>query len=486
MLSTEHTPDLSKIATRQSVLPEVPESVSGTELVSIEELSKMLGRPAWRVWECLLHRRDRWGITHATRSGIANAEGYEPMSDRMVKKGLTRLRAAGLVEDMGWGSIVVENEGESHRIDVFKRRVLGARIRRLKGYKKHYALVPVITLEWMQTAFAHGGVRPNSGRKKSLATLQKEDLRRARALARNTVYGLSYPRNNVNTVGLDTRFVGMVPYGVDCAVLDQKGPAIKISQGSILSNYDQGLFLRCAQKETAALIAPLARFAPDADTVLVTPGERRSKLPLITTPITSISAPPWMLDLPMIEIQPPPLLDKDFGPRRSKSLVARLYRSAFINRFNTSKGASACFARGEKIDRLITEMIKRFKRKQVSPGSWFAWCFDVAIEYELKVEPWWVLSPSRFDKKLDWFHETHAIETGRRIMVAAHRELYERWRKVNHAARVAQSEHDIQDAVREHLPPDVHDRLVAKVHEQVAKLQPIYDRLAQSGDDWIW
>lgn len=140
----------------------VTEAVSGSRSVDRDELMVKLGRPAWHVLQVLWTRRDRNGRTHATRAGIATAKGFVAISEDSAKKGLIRLRDAGLVEDIGWQWSIVPPRDE--RLKVFWRRVRGAQLlRRREG--ETFCAVPDTTAKWLRTAVTFGGKRPGAGRK---------------------------------------------------------------------------------------------------------------------------------------------------------------------------------------------------------------------------------------------------------------------------------------------------------------------------------
>lgn len=199
-----------------------------------------------------------------------------------------------------------------------------------------------------------------------------------------------------------------------------------------------------------------------------------------------IPLPPCDLKLPLVRVPAPPALDRNLGAGRVKSMLARAYRAAYISRFGPSRKASALFAKGKKLDDRISKIAPLLPRYDIRPGSWFAWCFDRAIDYDWIVEPWWPLSVSFLERHRQWYFQTHAMESGRTIMTPAHREMWERWHSMNAAIRQAKNELDTRRAIRNAFPGDTYSDLINAAHAQHRELQALYNSLAASGDLWIW
>ena len=131
-------------------------------IVSITELQAKLGKPGWRVWEALRSRcNPADGRTHVSLKGIARHPQLAPITTRLARKGLVRLRQAGLVQDVGWKCARVP----------FGKRSITARIlfRDVRGFlayagKTPVAVVPEQTGQWVAGASAHGGARAGAGR----------------------------------------------------------------------------------------------------------------------------------------------------------------------------------------------------------------------------------------------------------------------------------------------------------------------------------
>ena len=471
----------------QLAQPSVPSEVAGRCEVEVKALAALLGRAAWRVWECLIHWRDREGVTHATRLGIANAHGFEVISDKEVKRGLTRLRQAGLIVDRGWASRMVPSRVAGHVIaeKVYERVVLGARIE--SSSKAKMAVVPKATRIWMSSAHTWGGRRAGAGRKR-----RKLSPRRVLEL-------LQGGRSAGSAIYSKKRVTKLTIMGTKHNKEDvfQVGPPISVKRrapaGSLSSS------ARFAGLTASPLSAPKLLTKPkpltrtvslksDGAEIVLTPGARRSSAPLQIR-AELLPPPPWDLDLPMIKIPSPPLLDSSLGTLRRRSFIARFWRSAYISRFGSedSKAARACFARGPKISRAIDQACEEFIELGLAPGSWMVWCFDLSLNFDWgPANPWWVIRATFMRKHFEWYRETASIEGSKVIMTDAHRELWTRWHAMNKAARFALSISEVKAIVEKHLSFDEHDRLVALAHIQAADKQKSYTRLARSGDIWIW
>lgn len=139
--------------------------VAGFTTIEEDALEKKLGYSAWLVWQILCARRDRQGVTRVTRLGIANAKGYCKLNERVVQDALARLRAAGLVEDIGWKECRVPKGTRFVIRKVFLRRVRGARQLCVGGTWR--VSTPTKTRDWLKEAPGHGGKRMGAGRKKT-------------------------------------------------------------------------------------------------------------------------------------------------------------------------------------------------------------------------------------------------------------------------------------------------------------------------------
>lgn len=150
---------------RQDTFGLVHPDVMGSSWLPRRTLAEKLGDAALQVWTRLLNRRDYQGYSHPTVAGLADAKGHRHIAPRTVQRGLARLRAAGLVVDVGWRFIPTPTGA----VEVFMRRVFG-------GWTANAVLVPMEAYPKIMRlrACVHGGRRDGAGRPKKPAAKVEE------------------------------------------------------------------------------------------------------------------------------------------------------------------------------------------------------------------------------------------------------------------------------------------------------------------------
>ena len=135
--------------------------VAGSSRVLRKEMAKRLGPKALLVWSLLTKRRDANGYAHPTVPGLANSKEGERLSYRTVQRALDRLRASGLVVDVGFRFL--EQLGkDGWPVEVYMRRVFGT------WGPQGTVLVPISVwpkLMGLPVFRGHGGARAGSGPK---------------------------------------------------------------------------------------------------------------------------------------------------------------------------------------------------------------------------------------------------------------------------------------------------------------------------------
>lgn len=162
---------------KQIVGKVLPPPLVGGKTVELAELPALLHPTTFDVWKILAGCRDEMGETHITVAGIGEllAQRGIRIGARAVQHQLARLRAAGLVEDLGWQVRRVPHRaiGELVSREVFVRRVYGALVEKadltpagdLLPPRLCYS-VPAKTLLFSRSLAPHGGAREGAGRKK--------------------------------------------------------------------------------------------------------------------------------------------------------------------------------------------------------------------------------------------------------------------------------------------------------------------------------
>lgn len=134
-------------------------NVAGSSRVPRREFQRRLGLNAVVVWSLLTRRRDGEGLAHPTVTGLARSAEGQRLSERTVKRALARLRAVGIVEDVGWRLMDVPRGRGVAPAEVYVRRVWGA-------WAGDFVTLPahlwgrVMALE----PRGHGGARRGAGR----------------------------------------------------------------------------------------------------------------------------------------------------------------------------------------------------------------------------------------------------------------------------------------------------------------------------------
>jgi hypothetical protein len=142
------------------MLDYVNPDVAGSSRVSRKELTRRLGPNALLVWSLLTRRRDARGYAHPTVWGLASSREGEQLTFRTTQRALDRLRAAGLVEDVGLRFLEGVLGKDGFPVEVYMRRVFGAWAGRGE------VLVPIHVwpkLMALKPYRGHGGARTGAG-----------------------------------------------------------------------------------------------------------------------------------------------------------------------------------------------------------------------------------------------------------------------------------------------------------------------------------
>jgi hypothetical protein len=478
--------------------PYVAPDVSGSSVITIAEVRAKLGGAAFRVWESLLYRRDRDGITHATRIGLANAENFVPISAETIKSAFIRLRKAGLVRDLGWREIEVPGAHGAAVRRVFMRKVYGARIvAALDGTLR--AVMPHHVARWIDRAPSHGGRRAGAGRKKKPGR-KVGHFRVVDGAQNQEESGFG---NQVHPKSAKSSSPEVEPLGEN-----QVPPAIRYEDRELAS----------LQRRVASSLSASRRsqnqppaFAGDFFSSESQPMLRREHpqlgvilgQPVLDAPPVQMRGklvPPYpdIVRVPVARIPSPPLLDAGLGPQRRRSLLARWYRCAVESRFGKVREASAGFARNPKTFALLDRAAALLLEHEVAPAAWCAWCCDLQVQRandpsKLKAPSIrWVFSEkwitSIFPARRGWFRSESRYLGGRIIAGSALRMLEDRWDAMNQELRRARAYTDDEQRpiIERWLSKKLYDGLIALAHRQAAETQELVNNLARSGDKWLW
>lgn len=141
------------------------EKVTGGVAVTEEKLETRLGATAYLLWQALCVCRDKNGFTTVTHEGLKRLPNFQTPTKDQIRRGLARLRAAGLVRNLAKGRRQLwrmKGRGKNaKRVKVWAmpRVVYGCKASSPRGI---VVLVPPQTATWLNKANTHGGHRKQS------------------------------------------------------------------------------------------------------------------------------------------------------------------------------------------------------------------------------------------------------------------------------------------------------------------------------------
>lgn len=448
--------------------PAVDPHADGISRVDVELLVSKLGATAWHVWTILCSFRDWHGSVHPSIGGIARARGYVRTSRRAVQKALVRLRAAGLVRDVGWQRLKVPCRGKLRERTVYVREVYGEvvqksrRLRTWHDYEREAArspgvevIVPSTTKQWLADAKSWGGRRANSGRRR-IAQVSKTSREN---LSRGIDLGFSRGITEVIQPKREkTKQAEVSSCGRDAAL-----------RADSVSSWDETLGTLIGSHSTA------------------------SPRPSLSTPLDGVPPYPGVAVVMPARIPSPPTLDPSATDREKAQRLAAAYRGALSKR--TGK-PSFVLSRGDiqrsRFYKLLLGGAAKLIEHELPPTSWALWSVDIWRDYgegKQKVPPLpWVYGPKRIVERRGWFRrESHA--GGRVVFGRKHIELldrYEKMRRALHVAALTTAKVDVSEIVAEHFPTDAtYERLVAEARfEAEQKRQRFEERIARG--EFLW
>lgn len=477
----------------------VEPAVAGTATVSRPELEKRLGRGAWAVWQRLIAVRDRKGFAHPTIGGIARLRGHAELSERAVRKGLARLRAAGLVRDIGWCTWQVHTRGSQQLRKVYLREVLGAELLAGRGRcvtwgeqapARYECQVPPQTVTWMLTAPAWGGSRKGAGRRNA------------------------HPCGGANRN----------PVGVQAMNDEQSSGAHgQESSGAPESTYPRrGLSNTCSPSESTRARGRAGGFSlAESNRLGSVLGGTGNAGPLRRLPPGVPPYPgPQVVDA--AKVPTPPRLHSQLvarGPddelmESAVRKLVRAHRGACLGRLGIEVHA---FRRGgltkSKLYPRLVECAKALAEHEIPPTSWAGFSCDVwskggdeaaetvqRLGGDGEVKRYlrgskgshgkapslsWVMSAHRVTKWRGWFrNEASSYDGGRLVYGPKLKELIGRWQRMQTAIRSGKAP---PDAVAEHFPDELggYDGLVDEARRETQREQARLERAVLRGD-WVW
>lgn len=472
-------------ALAQSSNPIHPE-LAGTARIPIATLRSKLGLPAFLVWSILLQRRNFRAETHATRKGIANAKGFERLSEETVKDALARLRAMRLVRDVGFVKRVVPRGEKRVKRKVYVRVVYGARLV-TSPFDPKVAIVPPQAARAIALANTHGGRRAGAGRRRKTSGLKvirggqdpgvlESARRKADHTSESSTPGsgvFKYP-HRIGSLGSQD------PHHVFSRFAQENTP---VERGSSFSIRREAVAMKRIEKPGE---------------IIWTPNEIR----LRPTIILGGEVPRWASDVvPPCKIPDPPELDPKTSARRRAHLLAAAYRGAIRTRFGDVP--QACVLLSGDITRArpygtLLGAAEALVEHEIPPAAWALWSVDVKLGHsddETKPPPiTWVFNRKRIEANHGWFWGTKGPIGGRVVTTPSYRELTRRFEAMqrdllarwDHEPYVAADQPEVvRPIIAKHFPGDSFAELCERARGEAAARRAELKTAARRGE-WLW
>lgn len=438
--------------------PEKPPKTFGRIAVSADALRDRLGPVTWRVWwhaEQVCGRRDGRYF-----EGRERAAEELKLSPRAVKKAITRLVKAGLVE---LGSRHKLNDGHWF----YPKTVRG---HFAQGPNGPVVLVPPATHLWLQRPEKRGGRRPGAGR--PIKGLAKSN-RGPPSPPRNSNRGP--PKSNrgpsSNTSGSETTFV--LPYGSTAAD---------------------------AAHLPVASTSPLTGFSPPATGAQEVSGQTglglRGKMrgggppPPGQGGVPRFPGPTLLVPL---TVPGPREIPADLGDEDAVEWMLKMYRGAV-----EKKTGKRCWvfpkkgdARKSKHWPKLKQAMELFREYRWAPGTWVQWMFATWFTDGRRKTPpntGYVFNPTYMMERSGWFEaEQASYQATRLVYNDIAKAILARYRKMQEelVSTGARSEEAVRSVVEKHWPNGLYEKALMRANTRTRSDQATVAQKLLSGD-WLW
>lgn len=468
--------------------------ITGRLQIPEAEFAKKLGETAFLVWQILCAHRDGRGLTTITYAGMQRAKLFQHVSDKQIKRALTRLRKLGLVADLHKSRIKMMRpkgrEGLMVEVWAMPRIIYGGRG---VGPRGSVVFVP----RWVRDRW--DSVRSWGGNRRSLPFVARK---RAPSYVK-TAYDAAGRKFQVGLQG-----------GVSSGPPD----IIHSSNGDHGSKKTAGVFasqkpqlVACGDRHDLLLavdqpgdtkrdvppVAPKPRppFGAGKPTVSTT-GTRIGGCQQEPPPVPGslgIPPPPNPTICPPAMVPPAPPMPGGLKGIDAARWLVKMYRGAIVSRFKGKCWVLAGRGKLEKSKHLpnLIRVAKIMQVEGVPPASWAAWSIGCWADNEIgKGKPpiRWVYSEKRLEEHLGWFfRELGGYDVRRAVYSRPAQVLMWRHRQmmVALARSGARTEEQVRVVVDKYFPDGLYDVL-----SQKAKRAAIDDQIrinqAVARGDWVW
>lgn len=483
----------------------VAAATAGTAVVGATELKRKLGRGAWAVWLRLAALRDRRGFVHPTIRGIARLRGHAVLSERAVRKGLVRLRTAGLVRDIGWTDWQVHDRGSLRVRKVYLREVYGAEL--LEGRRRAgtwadlnqspepQCAVPHATATWLASAACWGGARQGAGRKTAPPQGGKCNPERGQSVAGEESSG-AHPGNSSGAPDSNNTLLERTLTSFPKGKTRAGEPRVVGSPG--------------VQEDIAGLGGLIGGAGSNLD-----PGGLPPGCPAYPGPNVVEAA----------KVPTPPRLTRQQvvgDPEAAVRLILRAYRGAVKGRLglDVHPYRRGGLTRSKHFSKLV-ECALQLAEHEIPPTSWAGFSCDVwakggdhaaetvqRLGGDKEVKKYlrgskgsqgkapaltWVMSAHRVEKWRGWFRtEASSYAGGRLVYGDALRTLLGRWQRMRTRVRRrvlagGATAADVQGIVDKCFPAEAggYDGMVDAAKRETQREQARLERCVLRGD-WVW
>lgn len=462
---------------------------SGRAFVPLTLLRRKLGCAALQVWQALLLLRAADNTVHVTRRGLGHLPGFAELTDRAVKKALHRLRAACLVQDIGWRVLRVPERGVWVEREVFLRRVHGARGQSSGSPAEEGAYVPREAARLLLGVLSGwGGARPGAGRKPRLRAPEEGAVV---APAGGIQEGPMAIQEGPNRPGSGysrgaTEGTLSSPLERSEVLPTEEPPARGSARGSFEGNPE-------APPPAAGLEAGRLGASPAElpglpwEAILRVAG--RGVVPPF--PGQEVVAPAVVPD--------PPRLRPGLSERAAATVLVRAYRGALESRYGR-RGSYRLPPEGKLVEGnlpLLSAAAAILAAEEIAPAAWAAWSVDVWRDYvatrstnENPPRLSYVFGAKRLEdpRVRGWFaRDGGAAAGGRVIFTPEHRALVLRWQRMKQdaARRGAVTPEELSAVALRWWPPGSYDAAVRRARDAASREErALRDRVERG--DFVW
>ena len=440
-------------------------ALTGAAPVRTSVLRDKLGASAWFLLQAMWRCRD-WetGETRATNTGLSRAPGFAPLALRVVRKAAARLKAAGLVECVGWRRRVVRSGFRDVSQLVYVRVVRGGSAFGVPG-SDALTFVPEVTRAWLKTACGWGGARrskPAESRRKKDQEGPPMPVQEGPPIYSKSISSLS--QSPERTAGASPATISPVgPEALDAAHRLGGPRAVR----ALLASFEE--------PTPAVTPAPRVRNVPpptEKELGGALGGNHPAPRTAGTKKPKEIPVYPGFAEVGWPVVPPPPLLAPAAGPIERAAALLKAYRGAVKSRYGVDPWGARGPAATHRHYRALVEASEALVERKIAPAAWAAWSCDAWRTFKGGKRPPpipWVFSAKRIDERAGWFASEESGYTGGKVVAGPkYLELLRRYQAARFAVDRAGPDERPRRVFERFFPGDAYPRLLAEARAEVA------------------